>query len=111
MRIGCDLTLIDNTVLVVVEEFDRIFNGQNMIVAFNIDLIDHRGERGRFTRTGRASNKDQAARLFAHVRNYRRQTESVERLDLIWYRAENRADRAFLIKEIGTKARHSFKAE
>ena len=80
MCVGGDLTLIDDTILVIVEKFDRVLDRQNMIVAVDVDLVDHRRKRRRFTGTGRAGHEDQAAGLFAHVRNHRRQAESVERL-------------------------------
>src|SRR5256885_9642180 len=36
------LALVDDATLVVVKEFDRILDRQNVLVAFAVNLIDHR---------------------------------------------------------------------
>ena len=104
MRIGGNFALIHNAILVVMEEFDRVLDRQNVIVTVDIDLINHRGERGRFTGTCRTGHKYQAARLFAHVRDDRREPERVKCLDLVGNCAENRSDRSLLVKKICTES-------
>ena len=79
MRVGGDLALIDDAVLVIVKKLDRVFDRQDVVVTIDIDLVDHRRERRRFTRTGRTGHEYQAARLLAQIRNDRRQAESVKR--------------------------------
>src|SRR5437870_3694885 len=107
MSVARDLTLIYNAILMIVEEFDGVLDRQNMVVTIDIYLVNHRRESGRFTRTGGAGYEDKATRLFAHVRDDRGQTESFERFDLVGNCAKDRADRTLLVKEIGTKTRHS----
>src|SRR5690606_36716776 len=83
MRVRGDLALVHDAVLVIVKEFDRILDRQYVIVAIDIDLIDHGGKRGRFIGSGRACNKHKAAWFFAKVLNYLRKSKSFERFDLV----------------------------
>ena len=69
MSVGGDFALIDDAIFVIVKEFDRIFDRQDVIVTLHIDLIDHRGKRRRFTRTSRTGHEYQAAGLFAEIGN------------------------------------------
>src|SRR5215207_377305 len=103
MRVGGDLALIDDAILVIVKEFDRILDRKYVVVAFDIDLVDHRSQRRRFTRTGWAGHKDQATGFFTKVGNDRRKTEGVEGFDLVRDRSKHRTDRTFLVKEVGTE--------
>ena len=111
MRIGRNLTLIYNAILMIMQKLDRVLDRQNMIVTLDIDLIDHRCKRRRFTRTGWPGHEDEAAWFLAHVGNHGGQAESVERLDLIRNGTKHRSDRTFLVKKIGTKTRHTLEAE
>src|SRR5215213_2513257 len=95
----------------VVKKLDRIFDSQNVIVAFDIDLIDHGRKRRRLTRTSRAGYQNQAARLLTKIGNHLRQTQCVERFYLVRDRTKYRADRAFLVEEVRTKSRHAFQTE
>src|SRR3569623_2370141 len=99
MRVSRNLALIDDTVLVVEQELDRVFDRQDVIVAINVDLVDHRRKRCRLTGAGRSRNEDQTAGLLAEVRDDRRQSQSIERLDLVRDRTKHRADRTLLVKE------------
>ena len=67
MRISGDLALIDDTVFVIVQKLNRVFNRQDVVVALDIYLIDHRCKRCRFTGTGRTGDENQATRLLTHV--------------------------------------------
>ena len=42
------LALVDQAVLVLVHELNRIFDGDDVLVALGVDLVDHRRQRGRF---------------------------------------------------------------
>ncbi len=48
-RVGVQLALVDGPLLVVVQELDRIFDGQDVIGAAGVDQVDDRGERRGFT--------------------------------------------------------------
>src|ERR671932_820978 len=62
-----DLTLIDYALLVLVEEFYRVLDAQNVLLAGFVDLVYHSGERGGLAGAGRTRNQDQATRLVCHV--------------------------------------------
>ena len=47
--------LIDDAALVFVNEFDRIFDRDDMAFALAVDLVDHCGKGRRFTGAGRTS--------------------------------------------------------
>ena len=47
LRVLVDLALVHEAALVLVDELDRILDCQDVLVALRVDLVDHRGERGR----------------------------------------------------------------
>ena len=49
--------------LVAVEELDRVLDGDDVLLARLVDLVDHRGQRRRLARAGRAGDEHEAARL------------------------------------------------
>ena len=61
MGIPVHLPLVDQALLALVNKFDRVFNGQDMVVAIFIDVIHHGGKGGGLTGAGRACNQHQAA--------------------------------------------------
>src|SRR5690606_24060506 len=65
------LALMDRTELVFVAEFDRVFDRDDVIFLCRINKINNRGERRRFTRTGRAGNEHEAV-LQSSARTNRR---------------------------------------
>ena len=54
LGVGVQFALVDQAVLVHVHEFDRILDGEDVIVALGIDLVDHGGQRGGLAGAGRA---------------------------------------------------------
>ena len=62
-RVDADLALVDDAALVAVHELDRILDREDVVGAVAVDLVDHRGERRRLARAGRAGHEDEAARL------------------------------------------------
>ena len=46
-RVGVQLALVDRALLVVVQELDRVFDGEDVIGAAGVDQVDDRGERRR----------------------------------------------------------------
>src|SRR4030095_2009604 len=53
LGVAVDLTLVDETALMLVDELDRVLDGEDVIVAFLVDLVDHRGKRRRLAGSGR----------------------------------------------------------
>ena len=61
-RVGADLALVDDAALVAVHELDRVLDREDVVGAVAVDLVDHRGERRRLARAGRARDEHEAAR-------------------------------------------------
>ena len=61
-RVGADLALVDEAAAVAVEELDRVLDREDVARAVAVDLVDHRGERRRLPRAGRAGDEHEAAR-------------------------------------------------
>ena len=53
------LALIDQTLPVSVNELDRIFDRDDVILAVVVDMVDHRGKSGALARSGWPGHQDQ----------------------------------------------------
>ena len=51
VRIATNFTLVDHATLVLVQEFNRVFDRKDMLVAFLVNLVDHGGKSRGLTRT------------------------------------------------------------
>src|SRR5262249_2341577 len=100
LRVGVQLALVDHAILVHVYEFDRIFNGQNVVMALAIDLVDHGGKRRGLARSSWSSDQHESAWLVAKLTDDRRQTKLVKILDLERNDAEHGRRRAALIEYV-----------
>lgn len=56
-----DFPLVDDGFLVPVEEFDRVFDADNVPGAVGGAVVEHGGQGGRFAGAGGADNQNQAA--------------------------------------------------
>ena len=56
--IGPDFALVDHTVAMAVQVFDRFFKGDDVAVAGGVNVVDHRRECRRFTAAGRSGDED-----------------------------------------------------
>ena len=65
-------------VLVHVNELDGILDGEDVVVAFAVDLVDHGRQGCGFAGTGRSRHQHQTARLVAELADHSRQAELVE---------------------------------
>ena len=57
------LALVDEGFFTLVDELDRVFDGEDVCGLGFVDVVDHRRQRGRFTGTCRAGYQHQAARV------------------------------------------------
>ncbi len=105
------LTLIDQAILVHVDEFDRILNGKNVVVALAVDLVDHGRQRGGLARSCGTGNQHQAARFVAEFAHHRRQAELVKGLDLKGDQTKDGSGRAALIEHVGAEAGQALQTE
>ena len=69
--VGADLALVDHRHLVVVEVLDRVFDREDVDRLGLVDPVDHRRQRGRLARTGRAHCKHQTIRSVEQGRDRR----------------------------------------
>ena len=111
LGVGMQLALIHHAVLVHVHEFDRILDGEDVIVPFGVDLVDHRCQRGGLARASRSGHQHQAARLIAQLAHHGRKTKLVERLDLKRNKTKDGRSSAALIEGIGAEASQTLQAE
>src|ERR1700687_1066776 len=104
LHVLVNFTLVNQAVLVRVHELDGVFNGDDVLVAFAIDLIQHGGQRGGLAGAGGSGNQDQAARTVAQLRHHEGEIELGEALNLKRNDAENRGDGSALVEDVGAKA-------
>ena len=104
LRVGAELALVDHALLVGVHELDRVLDRHDVLVARRVDLVDHRRERGRLARAGRAGDEHEAARPARELVDDGRQAELVDRGQPEGDQAEGGADRAALEVGVDTEA-------
>src|SRR5580704_6484009 len=111
MGVRVNFALVDQALLVVVEEFDRILDGDHVLFALCVDLVEHSGERGGLTGTRRPGNKHKTARFVAQTTNDVRQAERVEALDFPRNGTEHSAHGSALVKDVAAETSKIFQAE
>ena len=79
---AADFAVVDQALLVGVHEFHRVFNRDDVVGAGPVDVVDHRGQRGRFTRTGRPGDQHQPLVQGAEVADRGRQPQLFEGQDV-----------------------------
>ena len=78
-----------------------------MTVAVAVAVIDHRRQRGRFTRTGTADENHQAALGHRDILQYRRQVQFFKAGDFRVDDTQHHAGAAALNEGVDTKTRHA----
>ncbi len=87
------------------DEFDRVFNGENVAVLGLVVMIDHRRQGGGLARTRRPGHQHQTARLERQIGEDFRCVQIVEGEHLARNGAEHRARAARLVEGIDAKTR------
>ncbi len=77
-----DLSLVDHAGLVSMQELDRVLDRHDVAGSLPVHDVDHRGERRRLARAGRAGDDDEAALEAREVHHDVREPEIVDVLDL-----------------------------
>src|SRR5882762_5666267 len=111
MRISVDFTLIHKALLVIVKKFDGVLDGDHVLFAFAVNLVQHGGERGGLTGARRPGDEDKPAWLVAQALYNERQPESVKALDFPRNCTENGAYGSPLIEDVAAEARQVFQSE
>ena len=105
-RVRPDLALVDQALLRLVQELDRILDGEDVPVLALVDVVDHRGERGRLARARSGPvTQDQAARAVGHLGEDLRRVELLERQHLRRNGPERRRRAALLVEGVDAEAR------
>ena len=99
-----DLTLVDDAVAVGVEDLDRVLDRDDVLVARAVDVVEHRRERRRLARAGRARDEHEAAVLLGEPLHARRQAQLLEARHLARDHAERERDRAALAEGVDAEA-------
>ena len=105
MRIAVHFALVDEALLALVDEFDRIFDRQDVLIAIVVDEVDHRSHRRALARSGRAGDEHETTRRHRHVFEDLAHAEVFHRQHLRRNRSEHRTRAAVLIERIHAKAR------
>ena len=92
-RVEPDLALVDDAVAVGMQDLDRILDRDDVLVARAVDVVEHRRERRRLARAGRAGDEHEAAVLLGEPLHARRQAQLLEARDVARDHAERERDR------------------
>ena len=111
MGVGVELSLVDDAGAVGVEELDWVLDRHDVFVSLAVDLVDHRRECGRFSRSSRSGNQNQTAWLAAQLLDDRRQTEFAEPEYLVGNLPKRGRDRAALMEDVRAEPGEAFEAE
>ena len=80
-RVGAHFALAHYAALVLVHEFDRVFDGDDVVGAFRVRLVYDRGQGGRLSGAGRAAYEHQSARQHGQVGDARVEVELLRGFD------------------------------
>ena len=111
LRVQSDLALGDQTALVIVHEFDGIFDRQDVFAAIAVTVPDHGRQRGRLARARGAQKHHQAAFGHRQVGHDGRQTEFIEVRNLAFDAPQHQAEATALNERAGPKAAVRFRAQ
>ena len=102
-HIHADLTLVDQALVFCVDEFDRVFERENMFSIVGVDPVKHRRDRRRFTRTGNTREQDHALVVLAKAFHNRGQIQAFEVRNPVVHTSRYQADLAKLLEHVDTE--------
>src|ERR1035441_7051095 len=105
LGVDADLTVVDEAGLALMDKFDGVFNGDDMVPAVLVRIIDHGGESCRFAGASWSRDHNQTAMQHAELLKHawQRRVELLKILegkDLGWNLAEDGSDAILLVVEI-----------
>ena len=100
LRVQADLALVDDAREVFVQELDRVLDRDDVLAPRPVDVVQHRRERRRLARAGRACDEDEPAVLLGQSADTVRQLEGFEARNLARDHAERERDRAALHESV-----------
>ena len=78
-NVDADFALVDGRLFMIVVEFDRVFDRDDVVVDVRVQPVDASGERRRLPGTGRAGNQNHAARTLNQLFHDGRRPELLHR--------------------------------
>jgi len=102
--VHADLALADETAFPHVHELDGILDGEDMALQARIDVVDHRGERGRFAGAGLARHQNEPVGGARHLAHRLWQLQLIHRERFGGNDAEHAAHAVQLAHDIDAKA-------
>ena len=103
--VEADLALVDDAAAVRVQDLDRVLDRDDVLPPGAVDVVDHRRERRRLARAGRAGDEHETAALLGEPGDAAREPELEEVRDLARDHAEGKRGRATLAKPVDPEAR------
>ena len=103
-RVDADLALVDDRLVVAVQVFDRVFDGDDVGRARAVDVVDHRGQRRALAAAGGAGDEHQAALFGGDFLQHRRQAELLDAAHAHRNDAQDHADGAALLEDVAAEA-------
>jgi len=107
VRIDADLALGDDALLVLVNELDRVFDGNDVALAMAVAVIDECCQRGGLAGSSATDKDDQAAQGHRDILQHQRQTEFLESRNVQVDGAADHRDTPLLHQRIDAKAADS----
>src|SRR4029453_9078347 len=98
--IGPDLAVVDDALVVLVHDLDRVFDRHDVLRPRAVDVIDDRREGGCLPRAGRAGDEDQPALFIGQLLDARRKAERREAGNLLRDDSKCKRDRPPLAKAV-----------
>jgi hypothetical protein len=103
-RVRAELALVDQALLRLVQELDRVLDREDVAEFVLVDVVHHRRECRRLARAGRSRDEDQPAWAVGEVGEDLRRIELLERKHLRRNRPERRRGAAMLVERIDPEA-------
>src|SRR5208283_497738 len=105
-----DFTVTYQTTFAFVDEFNRVFERDDVVFAIPVRIVHHGGQRGGFAGTGRAGDHDQSAiehgKFFEHRRQgYVELFKILKRKHMAGNLPERRADAVLLVVKVDAETR------
>src|SRR6266568_2943658 len=99
-----DFALVDETLLIAVQEFDGVFDGDDVVGALGVEAVDHGGQGGGLTGTGGSGAEHEATLLFANFGDDGGKVELLSGANLGRNDAQDHAYVAPLLEDVDTEA-------
>ena len=102
-----NLTLVDQTLFRLVNKFDGVFDGQDVLVLGAVNVVHHGSQTGGFARTGWSGYQYQSARVAGNLFEHIAHPEVIHTEDLGGNGSEHGASTAILIEGVNPKASYA----